>query len=626
MIDVAEQQQTGEVTAEELEAWRQGEVLEMATRQNFPQIWRDPDTGRYIDFAAIVDEDQLKRVSDQQEDKYLQKISEKRQRLVSDQSSATQQEAVRQFERSMSQLDLYYLTKYVIGAYPDLVFHFHYFMCESIAHPPPGNRSLHEFPRDAYKSTVLVIGDNVQLIINNPNSRILIKSNAQDNAGSKLTETKNAFIIDRPNLEPGSEEYQRCHPYHAGCLSLKEQFPEHVPKTVAQQGSGSAWTTPAKTSAHAEATITAAGVGTSKTSQHYDIIKGDDFWDEKSVTSPEVMSKARGEMNRLEYLLASPAQGRIEYTGTRFAHDDPTTDLQKDPTFKVTICSGVTPEGRALFPENLPLWHMYSKFCTQRYDFSCQIMLNPSDDSRGFSRDWIRYMRGSELREAYQNSKLNYQVRLLTDAATDDKSSSDEAAILAVAFDDTGRKVVLEAVEEKMQPSDFISELYRLGEKYRPEFVVRQKTAIETTIMSFINKEQQDRRQAGKMTLRFVDYSLRKREKKTRITAALQPSLQAGTLMFDPEMEKINELEQELVQHPNSQQDHLIDALAEIDDPVVSRIPQGLKKQESVEEQYIPDQANIESLFCRQKARDAFATVRNENQTRKLEIPGTRVS
>lgn len=595
----------------------------MSLRQNFVQVIRDPDTGRYIDFAAVTDETELQSLSDQIEGNYLKDIAEERTRLVTEQDSMRQEEALHQFERELCKKDSYYLTKYVIGAYPDLVFHLHYFMCQSIAHPAPGTRSLHEFPRDSYKSTCLVIGDDIQLILNNPEIAILHKSNAEDNAGSKLREAKNAFITKRPERPPGTEEYRRFHPYHAGALSLPTLFPEHVPRTVAGQGSDTKFTTPARTTTHAEATITAAGVGTSKTSQHYNVIKADDFWDEKSVTRPEVMQKIRNEMERLEYLLASPSTGVIEFVGTRFAHDDPTTDLQNDPSYRVHICSGVTPEGRALFPENLPLWHMYSKCRTQKYNFSCQVMLNPSDDSRGFSRDWIRYMRRSDLQQAYENSELNYQVRLLTDAATDDKDSSDEAAILAVAFDDRGRAIVLEAIEEKMQPSEFIAELYRLGEKYRPEFVVRQKTAIETTIMSFINKEQRERRERGDLTLRFVDYSLRKRDKKTRITAALQPRLQAGTLFFDPDMEEINNLEQELVQHPHSQRDHSIDALSEIDDPVVCRTPLAVRRSNAAQEEDFEAQEAPDDVFRRQRAKRLFEQARRPTVSAP---PGARVN
>jgi len=614
-----------QATTEEIQAWVESEAKELAVRHNFPQVFRDPDTGRFVDFAKITDHDELMRTSEEVEKHYLQHIQQERRKFVTSHGSGQQQEALRQFEREMAKGDLYYLTKFVLQGYPDLVFHFHYFMAIDVQGKYEGGRSLAEYPRDAFKSTVRIIGKNVQLIINNPNIRILIKSNAEANASSKLTETKNAFIMDRNDPLHGSEDWQKLHPYEAGCLSLQSLFPEHVPKTNSQRGSGTRWDSPAKTSVQSEGTLTAAGVGTSKTSQHYDLVQGDDFWDEKSVTSAEVMTKARGEMNRLEYLLASPAKGQIEFTGTRFAHDDPTVDLQEDPSYTVTICSGVTPEGRALFPENLPLHHIYSKWITQRYDCSCQIMLNPSDDSQGFSRSWFRYKRWEDIQKERDNGECNVAVRILTDAATDDKDSSDEVSIIALAVDSKERKTVIEAIEEKMQPSDFISEIYRLAEKYSAEFVVRQKTAIETTIMSFVKQEQRRRRENGEMTVRFYDYSLRKRKKKSRITSALQPPVQSGYLYFDPDMSNLNDIERELLEHPNSQRDHTIDALSEIDDPVVSRTPTHVAPSEP-EPEYHPSEADFapDKLMKRNSARRIFEQARGGSK-QKLKA-GARIA
>lgn len=585
--------QPNKLTTDQIAAFM-AEWLPRSISLNFSQIWLDRETGKDVDFATIADPVKLKAASDRAERQYLNEIEETRLAYVIQFPESRQKEALCEFDRELAKADLYYLSKYILG-YDQEVFHLHYFMCRSMENLAEGYRGLREFPRDCFKTTCMGISFIVQQVLKNPDVRILYKSNAEGNASNKIVEAKNHFIKT---------------------AALIERFPEHHPKRKADEGSDTEWSTPCRKSVQAEATFTAAGVGSSKTSQHYDMVLGDDFWDEKSVTSPEVMAKARRELHQLQYLLAVPARGRIVFIGTRFAHDDITTDLRDNPSYHCIIASGITPAGRSLFPENMDLEHFFGQAHTAKYEFSCQIMLNPTDDARGFQREWFHYMSWPELKALELEGKIATRKVILADATADSKKGSDFVALEVVVIDSLGRMSLVEYTRAKMAPSEFIDEMFRLYDKWLPDYIVRQKTVLETTIMSFVHSRNEERGKQGLRVANFYDYSLAKREKKGRITAALQPLLQSGRLWFDRDLMNLPELEKELIEHPNSQNDDGIDALSMLDDPGVCWLPSCKAIIPPMPDQFVPVKGDLASdqIYRRQQASAAFQSVRDDGK------------
>ena len=534
---------------------------------NWKPVWKDRQTGEIVNFAEIGDHDELIRTSQRFEAQYLNEIAELRRDFVlKNLESLGYEESVRIFERELCKKDPYYLGKYVLG-YDKAVFHLHYFMANSMANLPPGYRGLREFPRDSYKSTFMVITYVINAIINDPNVRILLKSNKVANAGNKLIEAKNHFLRNN---------------------RFRELFPEHAPRKVAEHGSGIKWDTPAKTAPQNEGTLNAAGVGSSQTSQHYDIIIGDDFWDQKSVKSPEVMTKCRGEMAEIEYLLAAPPKGRIIFIGTRFSYDDPSTDLMKNPEYECIVVSGILPNGRSIFPEQLSLEKFYGQAHGNLMVFSCQIMLNPTSDSCGFDRAWFKYLSWTEIKEQVDKGEISVRFVVLTDCSSTAEVNSDYTAIIVVAIDSLGRVTVVDYQREKMQTYQFVERIFSVFDKWLPEFVVRQKAPLETAIMPFINEKNRKRSEQGERIVAFYDFSLGKRAKQDRMMA-LQPYFQQGRVYFDPDILQISELETEIIQFPNNQtNDDGMDALSEICDENVSRKPIHYKPVAPPPDQHVP--------------------------------------
>lgn len=563
--------------------------------RGFSQVWKDTETGELINFSKIGDLDELREKNARAEAQYLKNIADARMQYVEMHKDAPE-EAVKEFERELCKIDPYYLGKYWLG-YNDAVFHLHYFMANTVAPDRVGQgyRGLREFARDCYKTTFMGVTFCVQRIICNPDVSILYKSNAADNASKKLQEIKNHFILNK---------------------RFYQLFPEHHPSKVADEGSGTGWRSPARGKMQAENTITSAGVGSSKggTSQHYDIIIGDDFWDERSVTSDDKVEKVKKEMAGIEYLLASPEKGIVMYIGTRFSHDDPTTALENMREYECIIVSGILQCGRSIFPESLSL-QKYIDQSQVPYAFSCQVILNPTEESRGFKREWFRYRRWSDCLEDEKKGRAAYRKVILTDAAGDDKTGSDPIAVITVAADDKGNFYIADYIQQKMAPAEFVDLLFQQWDRWHPEYIVRQKTLLETTIMSFVERKNRERIAEGKESARFYDYSLGKREKKQRITAALQPIFANGRMFFDPDIPDLHYLERALLEHPRSNDDNGPDSLSLLDDPAVSS-PACLKSQPDSTppdmSQPTPDErSSIEMMARREAARLVFESRKN---------------
>lgn len=553
-------------------------------------------------FMQISDEGVVSCAGHECERHYLEEIKKTREKFTGKRiaDGVKSPRALWEFERWMAKNDLYYLAKYILG-YDKTVFHLHKYMAGSVEDLPPGARELREFPRDTYKSTLLTISYSVQEVLKDPDVRILMVSNASDNASKKLEETKGHFIKNK---------------------ALMQLFPEHIPKTRASEGSGSKWSSPAKTSVQAEGNYSSAGVGTSKTSQHYDIIIADDYWDEKCALNPEVMTKCKTSISNLKYLLAAPKTGKIIFIGTRFAYDDPTSSLQKNANYHCVIVSGITPSGRCLFPEQMSLRSFWGDCINDdSYVFACQIMLNPSREDASFKRSWFRYMEYGEIKKAEARGDLATRCVILTDGSGKDKDSSDPVAIIALIVDSKKRFTVVEYINEKLAPSSFLDQCFALYDRFSAELLILQKAPLEGILESFISDRNNDRIEGGRRPVSTYYCSL-KGSKQERMRG-LQPYYQRGQIYHDPGVVKIHYLEEEILSYPfNMSNDDGMDALSGLSDPVVNAPPR-FNAPEREERYARPTRKGVrvdEVIYRKTQAHRAFESAKNNGVG--VEYPG----
>ena len=142
--------------------------------------------------------------------------------------------------------------------------------------------------------------------------------------------------------------------------------------------------------------------------------------------------------------------------------------------------------------------------------------------------------------------------------------------LAVVAIDHLGNDYLIDYTQRKMAPDAFIDAVFATWDRWHPDYIVRQKTLLETTIMAFVGRRNRERVAEGKDAVRFYDYSLGKREKKQRITNSLQPLFAHGRMFFDPDIPDLHLLERALLEHPRSSDDNGPDALSLLDDPAVS--------------------------------------------------------
>lgn len=529
-----------------------------------------------VDFAQVADVAEVQALSVRAESEYLLLIDVFRAEFIAencgkDSSAANRARWSLEFERELCKADLFWLAKHVLG-YEDMSFHLHYFMTRLVNEVPADSQHLFEFPRDSFKSTIFGIAKTVQWILNDPNITILYLSGSLDNAKKKTAEIRNQFTKNEV---------------------LLHLFPEfRAPKSA--QGSEGEWSAPCRTTFQGEPTVKANGITSKLASKHVDIIICDDIWDEKSVTTPDIMRKTRKAFGNVAFLFKRTSLKVMLVIGTRFAQDDLTLDIAGDGTKKhpgmrlfdgnCHIVSGVLRNGRSLFPEGFSLdWMM--DYCNGNvtkdsddeegglYAFSCQIMLNPTMADRGMDENWFRVLRFEDIQQAANMGLLSYDVVLLSDAAGSDNKGSDRDAILVVVRDSMGRKTVVKSECRNRAPAAFVSRVFALADLYRAKGLVLQKAAIDTVVRSFIDEENVKRAARHEPVLPVIPYSLQRQDKDERITHALQPLLQRGELYFDPDMEEHDDLVRELRNHPASLEKHRIDALSELGDPAIRQCP-----------------------------------------------------
>lgn len=501
----------------------------------------------------------------------------------------SEEEATREFERDLCKKDLYYLTKFVLG-YDLLKFHLHYPLCKSRdeIEKTPNYRGLLELPRGFFKSTICTIAYIIQRILKDPNVTICILSNTAKNADDKLVETKDHFIRNE---------------------QLRYLFPEYCCTNKSDFGSNSSFMSPAATMRYAEPTLMSAGVATRLAGKHFDLIVPDDLWDSDSVSTPDTLSKCKSSIHKLEFLARRGLA--IPMVATRYAFDDPTIDLLEHSLYKdnCIILSSIDKDGRAIFPEQRNLKQLKAQDEQSRYEFSSQMMLNPSAESQAFDPAWFRYLPWEEQEAERKAGELRYRTVILTDYAGTSGKLADDCALIAVRCDSKGRIVVCEVIKEKLNPNDAIEKTYLLSDKWAADMIVRQKAPLESSLSSFMEDAQQRRVKEGFKYYHWYEFGLHRMKKEARMLA-LQPYFQQGQIYFQDNMQ---DLEHEIQSFPfDMTHDDAMDALSELVDPEVGEIPRFSKVEKTVSDEqlmkeYLDAHRNAEHLQRHQAAKSAWS-------------------
>jgi hypothetical protein len=188
--------------------------------------------------------------------------------------------------------------------YPDVNWQTHGEMINTLE--SEAQNKLIVMPRGTLKSTLGVVAFAIWRLIQNPDLRILIDSELQQNSKTFLTEIK-AQICKPEFIELFGDPRYYIDPKDGRVRKTKWSETEIV---LSQR----------KKKHLKEASITAAGVGTTKVGQHYDLIIGDDYNSKKNSQTPEARLKVIDHY-KMNTSILEPG-GEIVLIGTRYAADD----------------------------------------------------------------------------------------------------------------------------------------------------------------------------------------------------------------------------------------------------------------------------------------------------------------
>lgn len=418
---------------------------------------------------------------------------------------------------------------------------FHKEMCDFVMRRRKQKKKLILVPRGHLKSSLITIGRSLQAIVTDPSVRILIANATYNLACSFLTEIKRHLRFNKTLQMFWGDLTQNAETWSWNDITLAAAKGMRGKK---------------------EPTVTAMGIESNMTSQHYDIIILDDLVNKDYVNTREQIEKSIDFYKECLNLLEP--NGELIIPGTRWNDADlygwiMDTDNNIISDFDVFIRRAF--EGdlddkenfQALFPGKFTRKHLKKLYEQQGpYFFSSQYLNDciPEKDAV-FKRDWFSYYEPLDLR----GMVLNHFT--LVDPAISLEKDADYTAIVTIAVDQFRNIYIREIIRERLLPSEIISHLFRIWEQYKPLEFGLEDVAYQKALQYSLSEEMHKRQ----IYLPVKQVKPANRSKDQRIKG-LQPLYFNRKVLHAKITAKIKHLEDELLRFPRGKHDDIIDALS----------------------------------------------------------------
>jgi len=373
---------------------------------------------------------------------------------------------------------LFYLANKVLH-YNEVCPLFHGNLCKDIEsinyyfNPKYGKSSpkqrLWLWARGHFKTSIITVAHTIQLILINPEIRILIAHNKLENAKGVLRMIKNHFTSND---------------------DFRWLFPEYCPKPnkegTIEFGTTEHFTVPNRTGSFQEPTVDTAGVDTTKTGRHYDYMKKDDIVWEKSVTNEEQLDATRRWDALTIPLFNNPEDGYQDYIGTRYHFADIYNNLLKTDIHKSVIPAWDN-NGDIAFKSRYTkegLEKILKSGQMSPYEFYTQYLLNPIDpEHQDFKEEWLVY------RDFPSQDYWNYYI--CVDPAGEKKEKSDYTVMLVVGIDPKGKRHIIDGIRDKLYLDERLKKLKSLIEKWKPVRVSYERVGMQGDYQEIIRRQKE---------------------------------------------------------------------------------------------------------------------------------------
>lgn len=383
-------------------------------------------------------------------------------------------------------------------------------------------------PRGHLKSSIVTVGWVIQQILNNFDIRILICNAVWQNARNFTRQIKQ-LMTDKSKLSEIFGEF-RSRDWNRDSFIIKQ-----------------------RKKALPAPTVTTAGVGSSLTSQHYDLIIHDDIVAPGNYETPELRDKVkafyRDSLNLVEH------DNSMVVVGTTWCADDLYSELRNSEYFVKFIRKvrdHVNGKIDFIYPKKFNL-HVIERLKAQLGPilYSSQYELNPyPEEEIQFKKSWIQYYDSLPVEAMY--------VATVLDPSVGRTKRSDYAAITTTGITSDGRVYILEARRFKCDVSLLPSEVLRTVQKWTPNIIGVEAFAMQRVLIDPIRTKLEA---CGITT--FIDaLTTDTRMDKTQRILQLIPKFSNGLVYLRRDMKDLEEELRRFSPKLKNNQDDIIDSLA----------------------------------------------------------------
>lgn len=341
-----------------------------------------------------------------------------------------------------------------------------------------------------------------------------------------------------------------------------------------------------------EASITALGMGAASAGGHWPKLIKDDLISEDAARSPTVMAAAIEWFDKSLYLERPALKGQDLIACTPWAYNDLYAYILRTYNYKLYRRAALE-GGESIFPQKLTTAELLAQQARDPIGFSSQMLCRPRPGKDvAFEPEWLRYGEvtlDDTLGDTFTIHPKHYDPSLTDCDAPDqpprvvplhimdkcllfdpapseatDRNRERHARNAAVleGIDPWGRRYVLEAWADRIDPYDVISQLFTMLQRWGAN-----KLAIEEVNFSKVYKHWITREASRRgLTVRIIQLRPGRRDKDTRITAKI-PDMRRGIYYWNTVGTEA--LRQEYVEYPYSETRDLLDAWAYDRDPGV---------------------------------------------------------